>query len=110
MAVLLGIIEREVRMSKHRKDILKRSLKSQLRNLTVVISIPFLIMIIIVFFMVIVFNREYATTLYNATTASEFNFDFKEKLDLDMYHYVVGSKSIDHLPLEEVENARSVKN
>lgn len=106
MAVLQGIIVRRGRMSKFKK----RSLKSQLRNLTVAISFPFLIMIIIVFIMVISFNRQYATTLHNATTASEFNFDFKEKLDLEMYHYVVGSKSIDHLPLEEVENARSVIN
>lgn len=87
----------------------KTSLKLQLRNLTVGISIPFLIMVLIAFWMVYSFNRAYTTTLQNATTAGEFNFDFKEKLDLDMYYYVVGSRGT-HLPLEEVENARRVIN
>lgn len=86
----------------------KTSLKSQLRKLTVVISTPFLIIIIIAIATVFAFNREYATVLHNATTASAFNFDFKENLDLEMYYYVVGSKSSDHLPLEDVKNARKV--
>ncbi|SES90320.1 sensor histidine kinase [[Clostridium] polysaccharolyticum] len=88
----------------------KKSLKSQMRNLTVAIIVPFVLMISNTFYMVISFNQQYATTLQNATAASEFNFDFKDNLDLDMYYYVVGSKSSDHLPLEEVENARQVIN
>ncbi len=88
----------------------KTSLRRQLRKLTLGICIPFLVMILFVFGELYSFIRDYSTTLQNATAASEFNFDFKEKLDLDMYHYVVGSKSIDHLPLEEVENARKVIN
>lgn len=91
-----------------KSNIKKSSLKTQFRKFTLVTSIPIVIMILIVFVTVFSFNREYATTLQNATTASEFNFDFKEKLDLDMYHYVVGSNSISHLPLEEVKNATNV--
>ncbi|MBR3772086.1 MAG: sensor histidine kinase [Clostridium sp.] len=86
----------------------KKTLHRQMQNLSIVLGIPFLVLLLIVFPMVYQFNREYATTLHNATTASEFNFDFKENLDLDMYYFVVGNKNVDHLPLEEVENARKV--
>lgn len=86
----------------------KKTLHKKLKNLIIVLGIPFLVMLLIIFPMVYQFNREYATTLHNATTASEFNFNFKEKLDLDMYYFVVGNKSVDHLPLEEVEYARNV--
>lgn len=86
----------------------KKTLHKKLKNLIIVLGIPFLVMLLIVFPMVYQFNREYAITLHNATTASEFNFDFKEKLDLDMYYFVVGNKSVDHLPLEEVDYARNV--
>lgn len=86
----------------------KTSLRTQLRKLTVVISVPFLVIIIIAIGTVYAFNREYSTVLQNTTTASEFNFDFKENLDLEMYYYVVGSNSSAHLPLEDVNNARKV--
>lgn len=96
-------------MIKYRNNNMKKlSLRAQFRKFTLVTGIPFFIMIVSVFITVFSFNREYAASLQNATTASEFNFDFKDKLDLDMYHYVVGSKSISHLPLEEVDNARNV--
>ncbi|MDO4175773.1 MAG: sensor histidine kinase, partial [Eubacteriales bacterium] len=53
-------------------------------------------------------NREYEVTLQNATTASEFNFDFKDSMDLDMYLYVVQSRDMPNLPLEEVYQAQRV--
>ena len=86
----------------------KTSIRDQLHILTVGVVVPFVIFIVAVIFLLASFNRQYNTILQNITTASEFNFDFKENLDLDMYHYVVGSKEMDHLPLEEVDSAKKV--
>lgn len=86
----------------------KTTLDRQLRILLVGVVLPFVIMVVVVLCMVASFNREYAVTLQNATTAGEFNFNFKDNLDLDMYHYVVGSRYMHHLPLEDVEHAQEV--
>lgn len=87
----------------------RSTLSRQLRVLLIVAAAPFIIMISILLFMLYSFNHEYDVTLHNASIASEFNFDFKDKLDLEMYYYVVGSRSnIDHLPLEDVEHAQNV--
>lgn len=86
----------------------RTTLKVQLRKLSMAVGVPFVVMVAVILVMVYMFNREYTITLRNTTTASEFNMDFKEKLDLDMYYYVIGSNSMDHLPLEEVENAKEV--
>ena len=34
----------------------------------------------------------FSNLLYNVTTASEFNQDFKENIDLKMYYYVIESR------------------
>ena len=86
----------------------RATLSRQLRVLLTVVAAPFIIMIAVLLFMLYSFNQEYEITLQNATTASTFNFDFKDNLDLEMYYYVVGSSNIDHLPLEDVEYAEDV--
>ena len=86
----------------------RSTLRRQLRVLLIVVAVPFIVLIAVLLFMLYSFNHEYDVTLQNATTASEFNFDFKDNLDLAMYYYVVGSKNIDHLPLDDVEHAESV--
>lgn len=86
----------------------KTTIRHQLHILTIGVLVPFVILIVAVIYLLSSFNRQYNTILQNITTASEFNFDFKENLDLDMYHYVVGSKEMDHLPLEEVDSAKAV--
>ncbi len=86
----------------------RATLGRQLRALLTVVAAPFIVMIAVLLFMLYSFNQEYDITLQNANTASEFNFDFKHNLDLEMYYYVVGSSNIDHLPLEDVEYAQNV--
>lgn len=86
----------------------RTTLTQQLRVMLVGVVFPFLLMTAILLFLLWSYNREYAVTLLNVTTASEFNFEFKDNMDLDMYYFVVGSKSMDHLPLEEVDKAREV--
>lgn len=86
----------------------RTTLERQLRVLLIGVLVPFIVMITVILFMLATYNREYSTILQNVATASEFSFDFKDNLDLDMYYYVVGSSNIDHLPLEEVEYAQEV--
>ena len=86
----------------------KTTIRHQLHILTIGVLVPFVILIVAVIYLLSSFNRQYNTILQNITTASEFNVDFKENVDLDMYHYVVGSKEMDPLPLEEVDSAKAV--
>lgn len=52
------------------------------------------------------YNNRYQNLLYNVTTASEFNQDFKASIDLKMYYYVIESQYSDGLPLDEVHAAQ----
>ena len=52
------------------------------------------------------YNNRYRNLLYNVTTASEFNQDFKTNIDLKMYYYVIESQYSDGLPLDEVHAAQ----
>ena len=86
----------------------RTTLTRQLRVLLIGAIAPFIVVMVVALTMLGSLNQQYAVTLQNATTASEFNFNFKTKLDQDMYYYVVKSKNMDHLPLEEVEAAQDV--
>ena len=52
------------------------------------------------------YNSRYKNLLYNVTTASEFNQDFKASIDLKMYYYVIDSQYSEGLPLDEVRAAQ----
>ncbi len=54
------------------------------------------------------YNSRYTDLLYNITTASEFNQDFKSNIDLKMYYYVIESQYSDGLPLDEVHAAQQL--
>ena len=45
---------------------------------------------------------RYNAILNNVTTASNFNQDFKDNVDLKMYYYVIDSQYSEGLPIEEV--------
>ena len=86
----------------------RTTLHRQLRVLLVGSIVPFIVIAIAALLMLGSLNQEYEVALQNATTASDFNFDFKDKLDLDMYLYAVHSREMLRLPLEEVEQAQIV--
>ncbi|MCD8336042.1 MAG: hypothetical protein LUD18_01985 [Lachnospiraceae bacterium] len=69
---------------------------------------PILILLCALFAVMISYVNQYTSILHNVTTASEFNQDFKENIDLKMYYYVVGSHYSDGLPIEEVEAAQEL--
>lgn len=84
------------------------TLEKRLRHLMFFFAIPLLIMILILFVILFTYVGKYADILHNVTTASEFNQDFKESIDLKMYYYVVESHYSEGLPIQEVEDAQKL--
>ncbi|MCD7883580.1 MAG: sensor histidine kinase [Lachnospiraceae bacterium] len=84
------------------------SLNQQMRALLMTFFIPVLVMMCVMFAVMIHYINQYTSILHNVTTASEFNQDFKENIDLKMYYYVVGSHYSEGLPIEEVEAAQEL--
>ncbi len=58
--------------------------------------------------LVVMHNSQYKNLLYNVTTASEFNQDFKENIDLKMYYYVIESRYSEGLPIQEAQAAQAL--
>ena len=63
---------------------------------------------ILTFLILFTYMGKYSSILHNVTTASEFNQDFKESIDLKMYYYVVESHYSEGLPIEEVQAAQEL--
>lgn len=72
------------------------------------VSIPLMIVIIVLASVGIVYAIRYNAILGNVTTASEFNQNFKDDVDLKMYYYVIDSQYSEGLPLKEVQSAREI--
>lgn len=84
------------------------TLESRLQKIMIFFLVPVLAMILIMFFVLISYVNKYSDILHNVTTASEFNQDFKESIDLKMYYYVVDSHYSEGLPIEEVQAAQEL--
>lgn len=82
------------------------SIQSRMRRM-VVLCCGFMAAVLVVMLgLVLVHNSQYKRLLYNVTTASEFNQDFKETIDLKMYYYVIESRYSEGLPIQEVQDAQ----
>jgi len=90
-----------------RKD-KKIKMQSRLWNMILTVSIPLMIVIIVLASVGIVYAIRYNAILGNVTTASEFNQNFKDDVDLKMYYYVIDSQYSEGLPLKEVQSAREI--
>ncbi len=84
------------------------SFESRIRKMMMMFFIPVIVMLLVVFLALMVYVGRYSKILHNVTTASEFNQDFKESIDLKMYYYVVDSHYSEGLPIEEVEAAQTL--
>ncbi len=84
------------------------SLENQIRKLTFLFVVPILFLLVLTFSVLFSYSIKYSDILHNVTTASEFNQDFKEDIDLKMYYYVVDSRYSEGLPIEEVKNAQEL--
>ena len=84
------------------------SIKGRLRHLVAVISIVLAVLLVSVLLMLGSYSSHYARLLHNVTTASEFNREFKDTIDLRMYYYVIESQYSQGLPIEEVRAAQTL--
>jgi two-component system sensor histidine kinase YesM len=82
------------------------SIQTKMRRLVVAFAISAGLILLAVLGMLMAHNSNYSGLLYNVTTASKFNQDFKETIDLKMYYYVIESQYSDGLPIDEVKNAQ----
>ena len=84
------------------------SIKGRLRHLVAAISIVLAVLLVSVLLMLGSYSSHHARLLHNVTTASEFNREFKDTIDLRMYYYVIESQYSQGLPIEEVRAAQTL--
>lgn len=87
------------------------SIKRQINRLLLMIAISTLVIIGALIAMLVSISRQYTSALQNANTAADFNKEFKEALDLEMYNHVIrprNEQSAEELPMEELEDAVNV--
>lgn len=82
------------------------SVQRNMRRLLVSFAMPAIVILVAILGLLAAYNRHYEGLLHNVTTASEFNQDFKETIDLKMYYYVIESQYSEGLPIAEVEDAQ----
>lgn len=84
------------------------SIQSRVHRLVLGVSVISLIALVAMLGLLIVRNNQYSSLLYNVTTASEFNQDFKDNINLKMYYYVINSQYSEGLPIDEVAAAQKL--
>ena len=88
------------------KQIDKRSIRAGLRNLILQLAVPLCLLSVFVLLVFLVSSLSLAQVSRNISTASRFNQNFKDEVDLKMYYFVTGSD--DQLPWEEVQAAEEL--
>lgn len=86
----------------------KIMMQNRLWNMLLLVSLPLMIVIIVLASVGIVYAFRYSAILSNVTTASEFNQNFKDDVDLKMYFYVIDSQDSEGLPIKEVQSAKEI--
>lgn len=86
----------------------KSTMNITLKRLIMVILLPMSIVIAILIGILGWYSIQYRTILQNVTSASAFNQNFKNDVDLKMFYYVSDSAYADGKPVEEVERAREL--
>ena len=85
-----------------------RSIQSRMRRLVAVFCVFLAAVLAVTLALVLLYNSQYKKLLHNVTTASEFNQDFKENIDLKMYYYVIESRYSEGLPIQELQAAQAL--
>lgn len=84
------------------------TLASRFQGLLITLFTPVFVMVLVMSVVLFSYVGKYSDILHNVTTASEFNQDFKDSIDLKMYYYVVESHYSEGLPIEEVREAQEL--
>ena len=83
-------------------------MQAKLWKIILLVAVPLIIVVIAVASTGIIYALQYNGILNNVTTASDFNQNFKDDVDLKMYYYVIDSQYSEGLPLEEVKSAEII--
>ncbi len=86
----------------------KMTMSMMLHRMIAVILVPMSIVIAILIGILCWHSFQYKTILQNVTSASAFNQNFKNDVDLRMFYYVSDSAYANGKPVEEVESAREL--
>lgn len=81
---------------------------SKLWKIILIVALPLMIVIIAIASIGIGYALQYNAILNNVTTASDFNQNFKDDVDLKMYYYVIDSQYSEGLPTKEVQFAKTI--
>ncbi|MBQ9662988.1 MAG: sensor histidine kinase [Oscillospiraceae bacterium] len=84
----------------------KTSISARLRQLILYLAVPLCVMSAMVLLLFLVYSLQYAQISSNISTASRFNQNFKDEVDLKMYYFVTGSRN--EIPWDEVETAEEL--
>lgn len=93
------------------KPVPQATIKQQMNKLLVVIAAPLLVMIAVLVVMLVSINGQYTSALQNANIAADFNIEFKDTMDLEMWNHVIrprNEQSVDDLPMKELDSAVAV--
>ena len=84
----------------------KQSITSKLWSMSLAVFVPMCFLCLVLFILFLVYSTQYEKVINNITTVSTFNQNFKDEVDLKMYHFVTGSDT--DLPLDEVSEAKAL--
>lgn len=86
----------------------KQRLDEKLRYIVVHTAFPLIVIIVMQMAVMGIYAGRYTQITHNLNVSSKFNHEFKDNLDLKMYHYVVKSKEQQDLPVKDVNDALGI--
>ena len=84
------------------------SLDGKLRRLLWSMLLLVCVILVATLAILLLHNRQYSLVTANIVRASQFNQNFKEDVDLKMYYYVIDSSYGETLPVQEVDEAKTL--
>ena len=82
------------------------AISSRIRKLIWSLAIPLCVLSLFILMLFLIYSLQYAQISSNISTASLFNQNFKDEVDLKMYYFVIGSS--DETPDDEVNTAEEL--
>ena len=89
-----------------RNRIADTSISGRLRDLILHLAVPLCLLSVFVLLVFLLSSLSLAQVSRNISTASQFNRNFKDEVDLKMYYFVAGSN--DELPWDEIQTAEDL--
>lgn len=95
-------------MKKRKIKYSELTLNQKIQHLIWSLAIPLIFCILLVSFVLLLYAGNYSVITHNVNLSSKISLNFKDNLDLKMYHYCVGSSQQSALPIKDVNAAIKV--